>query len=165
MKSGAVRVGVGTRFFYDVEIVEITEIHPSAAGIEAVLKSTRTQHVLRMSVRELLAGDRARVLPDDAGPSANDPFDTPGVVLANLSESERGAVLERAAHLREVLTGYRSGHAETAIVGEPREQYDPQTALMRRYEAKAEELGIGLRTLRRWVGGIRTFGVTDGPSR
>ena len=122
MNSGAVRVGVGTRFFSDGEIVEITEIHPSAAGIEAVLKRTRTQHVLRMSVRELLAGDRARVLPVEAGPSANDPFDTPGVVLANLSESERGAVLERAAHLREVLTGYRSGHAGTAIVGEPREQ-------------------------------------------
>ena len=52
----------------DGEIVEITEIHPSAAGIEAVLKSTRTQHVLRMSVRELLADDRARVLPDDSRP-------------------------------------------------------------------------------------------------
>ena len=69
MKSGAVRVGVGTRFFSDGEIVEITEIHPSAAGIEAVLKSTRTQHVLRMAVRELLAGDhRARVLPDECRP-------------------------------------------------------------------------------------------------
>jgi transposase InsO family protein len=151
-------VGVGTRFFYDGEVVEIVEMHPTAAGIEAVLKGIRTKHVLRMSVGELLAGDRAEVLSDKAGPSSDDPFDPPGLVLSNLAESERRHILERAAHLREVLTGYRSGNAETAIVGEPRVQFDPRVALMRRYEAKAEELGVGLRTLRRWVNDFRQSG-------
>jgi hypothetical protein len=111
-----------------------------------------------MAISELLASDRARVLSDGAGPLSNDPFDAPGVILANLSESERRGVLERAAHLREVLTGYRLGSAETAIVGEPRAQFDPRVALMRRYEAKAAELGVGLRTLRRWVNDFRQTG-------
>lgn len=105
MSWAAVRVGGGTRFLHDGEIIEITEMHPGSTGVEAVLKSIRTQHVLRMAISKLLADDRTRVLPDDTGPSSDDPFDTPGVVLGNLAESKRQVVLERAAHLREVLTG------------------------------------------------------------
>ena len=158
MSTGAVRVGVGTRFLYDGEVVEITELHASAAGLQAVLRSARTQHVQRMAIGEVLASDRVRMLPDGAGPAADDPIEDPGVVLSNLTESDRRIILERAAHLREVLTGYRSGNAETAIDGEPRAQFNPRIPLMRRYEAKAEELGIGLRTLRRWVNGFQQCG-------
>lgn len=111
-----------------------------------------------MAINELFDSEHVRVLPDDSGPAADDPIDVPGVVLSNLPESDRQSVLERAAHLREVLTGYRSGNAETAIAGEPRAQYNPRIPLMRRYEAKAEELGVGLRTLRRWVNGFRQSG-------
>ena len=60
-------------------------------------------------------------------------------------------VCERAAHLREVLTGHRSGSAEHALPGEPRPAYRPGAPLMERYSAKAAELGVGLTTLRRWV--------------
>jgi hypothetical protein len=119
VSAGAVRVGVGTRFLHDGEVVELTEMHAGAAGLEAVLRNVRTQHVVRMAISELLASDHVRVLPDDAGAASEDPIDTPGVVLSNLTESERRTILETAAHLREVLTGYRSGNAETAIVGEP----------------------------------------------
>jgi hypothetical protein len=41
VSSAAVRVGVGTRFLYDGEVIEITEMHPHAVGIEAILKSVR----------------------------------------------------------------------------------------------------------------------------
>lgn len=152
MSSAAVRVGVGTRVRCDGEIMEIAEMHSGPTGLAAVLKNSRTRQLLTISVSELVpGGPRVQVLPDNIGPSSDDPFDIAGVVLANLTEPERHAVLERAAHLREVLTGYRSGNAETAIEGEPRAAFDPGVALMRRYEAKAEELGVGLRTLRRWV--------------
>jgi len=155
VSTAAVRVGVGTRFLYDGEVVEITEMHASWANLHAVLRNVRTQHVQRMAIGELLDSDHVRILPGDAGPAADDPIDTPGIVLSNLTESDRRTVLERAAHLREVLTGYRSGNAETAIVGEARAQFNPRIPLMRRYEAKAEELGAGLRTLRRWVNGFQ----------
>jgi hypothetical protein len=65
VSTGAVRVGVGTRFLYDGEVVEITEMHASAAGLQAVLRNVRTQHVQRMATGELLASDHVRVLPDD----------------------------------------------------------------------------------------------------
>lgn len=63
MSSAAVRVGVGTHVLYDGENMEIAEIHSSSGGVVAVLKSIRTQHVMRIAISELLAGgDRARVL-------------------------------------------------------------------------------------------------------
>lgn len=58
---------------------------------------------------------------------------------------------ERERHVREVLTGYQSGHPETARPGEPRPGFGPGRSLMARYEEKAAELGVGVRTLRRWV--------------
>ncbi|WP_100515235.1 Mu transposase C-terminal domain-containing protein [Mycobacteroides abscessus] len=158
MSTAGVPVGVGTRFLYDGEMVEITEMHPGPAGLQAILRSRRTRQVLRLPVKELLAGKRARILADRAGPSPDDPFDTPGVVLANMDQAERQTVLERAAHVREVLTGYRSGHIETATADEPRVQYGPEVPLMQRYEAKAAELGVGMRTLRRWIGDFQRNG-------
>ncbi|CPU39885.1 integrase family protein [Mycobacteroides abscessus] len=158
MSTAGVPVGVGTRFLYDGEVVEITEMHSSATGMQVILRSCRTRHVLCMAVRELLTGERARILVDRAGPSSDDPFDTPGVVLANMDRAERPAVLERAAHVREVLTGYRSGHAETAADGEPRAQYESDVPLMQRYEAKAAELGVATRTVRRWIGEFQRNG-------
>ena len=74
------------------------------------------------------------------------------------TEPDRIQLLERAAHVREVLTGYRSGSAQLSVPGKPRAEYDPAVPLTRRYAAKAEELGIGVRTLRRWVGDDRRAG-------
>jgi hypothetical protein len=58
------------------------------------------------------------------------------VVLAQLSYGQRDALLEKAAHIREVLTGYRSGSPEIAGEGEPRPQYAPDRALYERYAGK-----------------------------
>ena len=51
--------------------------------------------------------------------------DPVGPLLAGLSGGEQSVVTERAGHVREVLTGYRSGTAEAARPGEPRPDYDP----------------------------------------
>ncbi|MEU9808571.1 transposase [Mycobacterium sp. NPDC050853] len=158
MNPAGVPVGVGTRFLYDGEVAEITEMHPSPAGLQAILRSTRTRQVLRLSIKELLAGERALILPSGAGPSSDDPHDVPAVVLSNMDRAERDVVLDRAAHVREVLTGYKSGHAATAIAGEPRVEYGADVPLMQRYEAKATELSLGIRTLRRWTSQFQRSG-------
>lgn len=79
-----------------------------------MLRSAAGQQVVRVSLRELLSSDRAGVLPDDTV----EPFDglrePVSVLLAELTDPQRQQVLERAAHVREVLTGYLSGMAELA---------------------------------------------------
>ena len=65
----------------------------------------------------------------------------------------------RGEHVREVLTGYRSGHAELAREDEPRPQFDPRLPLESRYAAKAAELSVTDRTVKRWVRTYRQHGV------
>ena len=132
MTGSNVRVGVGTRFLYDGDPFEVVEMRATTAGNELVLRAMRGRRdLLCVSLRELLASERARVIPDLPGPSSDDPDELASVVLAELTESEREAVLERAAHVREVLTGYRSGSADLAGEGEPRAQFDPSLPLTR----------------------------------
>jgi hypothetical protein len=91
----------------------------TATGNEVVLKD-RHGRVMRLAVKELLLSDRAQVIPDGPGPSSVDDEDLASVVLAQLSNGQRDALLEKAAHIRELLTGYRSGSPEIAEEGEPR---------------------------------------------
>jgi len=159
MTGSNVRVGVGTRFLYDGDPFEVVDMRATPAGNELVLRAiTGRRDLLSVSLRELLAGERARVIPDLPGPSSDDPDELASVVLAELTESEREAVLERAAHVREVLTGYRSGNAELAGEGEPRAQFDPSLPLTGKYESKAAELGVSLRTIKQWVADFRGRG-------
>lgn len=118
MSRAGVRVGVGTRFSYDGEVVEVVEFASTQAGGEVVLKDGRGR-LLRLAVKELLLSDRARIIPDGPGPASDDPQDVAAVVLDQLDDAERERVLERAAHVREVLTGFRSGSEELAAVGSP----------------------------------------------
>lgn len=154
-----VRVGVGTRFIYDGELVEIVELRYGPAGNDVVLRSAaskrRVQHV---ALRELLTSERARVVPDLPGPRGDDPQDPASVVLAELSDAQRETTNERAAHVRETLTGYRSGSAELAQPGEPRPQFDPTLPLMSRYQSKATELGVTGRTVQQWVSDFNDHG-------
>jgi hypothetical protein len=43
-----------------------------------------------------------------------------GPALGSLTAEEQAAIAERAAHIREVLTGYRAGSGALARPGEPR---------------------------------------------
>ncbi|WEB43344.1 Mu transposase C-terminal domain-containing protein [Streptomyces yunnanensis] len=149
MSGAGTRLGVGTRFRLDGETVEVVELASLATGMEVILKDARDR-LARMSVRELLTSDRAEVIPKDGGPAADD-VELAAVVLGRLTKEERKEVLERAEHVREMLTGYRSGCEELARPGEPRPEYAPGLSLGKRYAAKAAELGLTVRSVERWA--------------
>ena len=149
MSWAGVRLGIGSRVTFDGEIYEITEWLPGTTGTEVVL--TGATSVCRMSLVALLTGDRVKLLADNPGPSPDDQGAAAAITLLGLSEDEMQQVRRRAEHVRELLTGYRSGSAEIALAGEPRPQFDPSLPLMEKYAAKAAELGVDERTVRRWV--------------
>lgn len=151
------RIGVGTRFRYDGETVEVVELVATADGNEVVLRDTQAR-VCRVSLKELLFSGRAVVEADSSGPAGSDPGEIATVVLGQLSEPERQRIRDRAGHIREVLTGYRSGTPCLALPGEPRPEYRPELSAETRYAAKIVELGIGLRTLKRWIAEFRSHG-------
>lgn len=135
-------MGVGTRFRYDGETVEVIEMAITATGNEVALKDHHGR-VMRLAVKELLQSVRAQVIPDSPGPSSDDDEGLAGVVLAQLSHGQRDALLERAAHIREVLTGYRSGSPEMAEEGEPRPQYAARLGTVCRDNNDVETDGSG----------------------
>ena len=156
MTKPAVRIGIGTRLMYDGEAADVVELQPTKSGVDLTLRiGANGQHMLRVALRELLHGGRARIIGDN---DADDLSDTASVILAGLSDVEMEAVRTRAAHVREALTGYRSGTAELAERGEPRAEFDPHRPLMMRYAAKAAELGVTVRTVGQWVSDYRTHG-------
>lgn len=158
MTSAAVRIGVGTRLVHDGELVEIVEICTGQVGTDIVMKGMSTQTFIRARLNEILASDSTRVIPDSEGPCSDDDFELAGVVLAQLSDAERKEIVERAAHIREVLTGFRSGSEELALPGEPKPEYRTDVPLSRRYASKARELGAGLRSIERWVQQFQKYG-------
>lgn len=151
MTSAGVRIGVGTRLVHDGELVEIVEIHSGQTGMDVVLKGTTKQALIRARLNELLNSNRTRVIPERDGPHSFDDFELAAVVLAQLSDVEQNEVIERAAHVREVLTGFRSGSEQLALPGEPRPEYQASIPLSTRYASKARELGAGVRSIERWV--------------
>jgi transposase InsO family protein len=104
-----------------------------------------------MSLGALLTGDRTRLIADGRGPSSDDEQDPAAIVLGGLSADEARDVRELAAHVREVLTGYRSGSEEIALAGEPRADFAAGVPMMSRYRVKAVELGLCERQVRRLV--------------
>ena len=67
MSGYGVRIGVGTRFNYDGEVVAIIEILTTPAGNEAVLKTVRDQSIRRIALRELISCSNAKLIPDRPG--------------------------------------------------------------------------------------------------
>ena len=118
MSGAAVRLGVGTRLSYDGELVEVVELLSTAAGNEVVLRNGSGQRVWRVAVKELLAAPGTRLLPvGQVAPVTDEHDESVGVMLAELTDRERQQLLDRAAHVREVLTGYRSGSRGRAATG------------------------------------------------
>jgi hypothetical protein len=154
MGKAGVRVGVGTRFAYDGEVVTVVEMFASAHGNELLVRDGRDRR-FRLSLREALASGRGRVIPDGPGPSSDEPREMASVILGQLTAQALTEVRERAADVNEVLSGYRSGTDELAGPGEPRPEYAPGEPLTRRYAAKAAERGVSVRTVKRWVAAAR----------
>ncbi|MCW1957610.1 MAG: helix-turn-helix domain-containing protein, partial [Mycobacterium sp.] len=151
MNPAAVKIGVGSRLLHDGQVVQIVEVHPGRAGMDLVLKDPAKQTMFRASLNELLGSEGTRVIADTEPPINDDPAEPAGILLGQLNPAELGQVRDRAAHVREVLTGFRSGSAELALSGEPRPEYRSDVPLSRRYASKARELGAGQRTVERWV--------------
>lgn len=74
----------------------------------------------------------------------------------------QSAAADRAGHIRELETGYRSGTAAVALAHEPRDEYNPSLVpqLGKRQSAKATELGISQRSVRAWCDEFRKGGET-----
>ncbi|KPM50210.1 integrase [Frankia sp. R43] len=105
----------------------------------------------------VLANPATSVLGADGEPVA--PMEALGPVLDSLDGPRRAEVLARLGHVREVLTGYVSGTVTLAAAGEPRAAYEMAVPLMDRYAAKAAEVGVDVRTVRRWVRAVQTAGA------
>jgi transposase InsO family protein len=169
--SGAsVTMGVGTRLIWGGELCSVVGL--DAGGV--LLRGSRGSSV-RVATTILLADPGARILAtrmdgvEDAGSDiAGDAHALPaaiGPLLEDLHAAEHRQLEERLAHVRELLSGYASGCADQARAGEPRAGFEPHLPLKDRYAAKAAEIGVGVRTLERWVGAFResgTVGLLDG---
>jgi hypothetical protein len=123
MSWAGVRLGIGSRVTFDGEIYEITEWLPATTGTEVVL--TGATSACRMSLVALFGGDRVQLLAGSPGPSSDDQAAAAAITLLGLSEHEMQQVRDRAEHVRELLTGFRSGSEEIALEGEPLPQFDP----------------------------------------
>ncbi|MGK5543312.1 transposase [Streptomyces sp. URMC 127] len=65
------------------------------------------------------------------------------VISEDLTHVQLQRARLRAEHVREAETGYRLGHRDRALPGEPRPAYDPErTTVTQRRQAKAAELAI-----------------------
>ncbi|ORL77180.1 hypothetical protein A5N71_15555 [Prescottella equi] len=83
-----------------------------------------------------------------------------GALIDGLSDEQREAWRNKVGHVREVLTGYRSGISEVPRPGEPKPCYQPTVAMTARCKAKAQELGISDKTVSHWAAEYRK----DGPA-
>jgi hypothetical protein len=80
------------------------------------------------------------------------------VIWSDATDSVKARSAERSDHIREVLTGYKSGTREAPREGEPRLEFHPSRSLSERIAAKAAELGRGKRTIARWVAQYKDAG-------
>lgn len=153
MSFAGVRVGPGTRFVYDGELIEIVELHAIPGGSEVLAREVRTERVRRIVLAELMFSERARLLSEETATFAvsNNDAANGAQLWSAASDSARIEARRRASHIREALTGYRSGTALMAEPGEPRARYLPHLPKGVRESAKADELHISKRSFQRWV--------------
>ncbi|WP_103529202.1 helix-turn-helix domain-containing protein [Streptomyces sp. SM12] len=148
MNGRAVEVFPGVRLFLGGDVVEVVEFE----GLGVTVRYERTGEFSALPLGRLVAGARSLEDRDDAGP------DDAGLLMAGLSARQRDALRKRAGHVREVLSGYRAGHPDGALAGEPRPGFAPEGLLKDRVAAKAAELEISRRTIDRWVAAYRESG-------
>ena len=150
MSGQVLSLAPGSRLVFDGEVAEVVAID----GVRVTLRVDRTRRFTAVQISRLAASARPA---GGTGPAGNASV-SPGLVFGSLAGEQPGQLAERAGHVREVLTGYKSGHPDQARPGEPRPGYRPRQPLKARYRAKAEELGITSRTVERWVAAYRGSG-------
>lgn len=152
MTTRTTTLAVGARIRHHSVAHTMTAI----AGSLVTLRSERGR-VWVTDARELLA-DEVTVVGADPGSEAAP--EGVGELFANLGAGGGDEIAGRVALLNEVLTGYRSGSADLAAPGEPRAAFRPELAMSERQRSKADELGVGVRTLQRWLAAFQI----DGPA-
>jgi hypothetical protein len=113
MTSLTTTLAVGSRLRFDGEVHTVVAIEGSHVTL-------RSQHGRTWAADVRLVLSRGAVVPP-AG--VLEPQEALGLVVSNLSDVDGGLLAERVGHVREVLTGYRSGSAAVPAVGEPRPAY------------------------------------------
>lgn len=148
MSSHTLAVFPGARLLHAGDLVEVVELD----GTRVTVRNHRTGEFTAVRLGALVAHARSAEGPGhgDAGIA--------GAALAGLTARQRAEVSERAAHVREVITGYRAGHADAAVAGEPRPEFAAGQPMTLRYRAKAAELGVTARTVENWVAAYRESG-------
>lgn len=152
--SGTTTLGIGNSLVYDGDLCTVVEL-----SNDAVIVRDSRQRTLRLRLVDVLRpeSEGGRVRLPERGPG--DVGDTPiGVMWNDASDGARAVARSRADHVREVLTGYRSGTEMVPREGEPQASFLPEVPLLERQRAKAEELGVGMRTIRRWISLYRDLG-------
>ncbi|GGJ75173.1 integrase/transposase [Pilimelia anulata] len=148
-------VAVGVRLWHDGVRFTVVEI---AAGRVVLLAEDGTGRQVDLGWLMSQPATRFEGSVDADGAAGARVMTASGIVLGSLGEEQTVGLNDLAAHMREVLTGFRHGCVELACEGEPRPAYLPKLPLLARYEAKAAELGVGVSTLRRWLAEFRVAG-------
>ena len=130
MTGQVVTLQPAARLVYDGDLIEIVELD----GGTVAIRNDRTRQVRVVRLVDLVAGARS---PAAGGPAQ---VESLGVRLAGLTPEQLKTVQERAGHVRDVLAG------------------DDQNALGDRIRVKATAIGVGLRTLERWIAAYRLGG-------
>jgi putative transposase len=130
--TSTVDLRVGGRVWVDGSAWVLVELdrHSVRLSDGSAIRSLATSELLaRVRVMESRVDDE----PTDLGPIP--------VVLGSLNSQDLAKLEERARHVRELLT------------------YQNETSPAARYEQKATELGVSVRTVERWVTKYRSAGV------
>lgn len=151
MTSQRTVIAIGVRLSYDGGLWQVAEL-----DAPNVLLRDAHGGLRQVDIGHLLSQPTTRLIDADYG----EPIEGVGADLSNLSPDERDELVDRIAHMQELRTGYRRGHAELALPGEPRPEYDLSVRKGQRYVAKAAELGLGTSTVRAWLNGFETEGPT-----
>jgi len=142
-------IATGVRLMYDGGLWEVVEL-----DAPLVLLRDATGAVRQVALGQLLAAPTTQLIEADG----REPAEGVGADLSNLSKEAKTELHERVAHMQELRTGFRRGHRELALPGEPRPQFDPELGWSSRYAAKAAELGVAESTVRAWLKQFKASG-------
>lgn len=138
-------LGIGSSLSWDGSWCTIVDFAGNAVVVEDVQGRRRR---LRYSDLLVPASEGGRARLPASGPDDREPLT---IVWDEMSDAEREKVQVRADHVREVLTGFKSGSPGVPAPGEPRPEYAAGTSMSSRVAAKAAELGRGRRTIWAWI--------------
>ncbi len=156
--NATVTLAVGADVVFDGEAWRVAEFD----GPSVILKQAGARAV-RLATSSLLATPGFSVQRASHGPEEG-----LGPLFDLMTADEYRHLRELESHLREVRTGYRSGSARRSLPGEPRPEYHPDLTREARIKAKAVEIGVSDRTVRRRLDNYSAEGLPgliDGRTR